>query len=121
MSAGLAVWLDGIRAAELHADSGGGFRLRYLPDWLQHPQCYPLSPHLPLGAESSGAEVTNFFANLLPEGAALEVAASMHNLSKHDAFGLLARIGREVAGAMAIMPEGERPAVQDLLRPISIV
>jgi serine/threonine-protein kinase HipA len=115
----LAVWVNGIRAAEIGTGDSGGFNLCYTNDWLAYPYCYPFSPHLPLGVISSGADVSNFFANLLPEGTALEVAASMHNLSRHDAFGLLARIGREAAGALIIAPEGEAIAVDADLRPLS--
>lgn len=115
----LAIWVDNICAAEISTAGSAGFTLRYTPDWDRYEKRYPFSPHLPLGQESGGIEVKNFFENLLPEGSALDVAASMHNLSKHDAFGLLAKIGREAAGAMYIVPRGERYEMPIDLRPLS--
>lgn len=117
-AAPLLVWAHGMRAAELHADRRQGFVLAYTAEWLSWPDRYPFSPHLPLDRESSGAEVKNFFENLLPEGTALDVAASTHRLSRHDCFGLLAKIGREAAGALAILPGDEDYARQTELRPL---
>lgn len=118
MSTVLAIWVKQIRAAEIDIVPGAGFTLRYTQEWLQHKNKYPFSPHLPLDKISGGAEVKNFFENLLPEGSALDVAASKHNLSKHDAFGLLAKIGREAAGVMSIIPIDEKPDTQIILRPL---
>lgn len=116
MSSVLAIWVNHIQAAEIDVVAGAGFTLRYTPEWLQYEKTYPFSPHLPLGQTSGGAEVKNFFENLLPEGSSLDIAASMHNLSKHDAFGLLAKIGRESAGAMSIIPIDAEPDTQLTLR-----
>lgn len=116
MSTVLAIWVNQIRSAEIDAVAGAGFTLRYTQEWLQHQEKYPFSPHLPLDQTSGGAEVKNFFENLLPEGSALDVAASTHNLSKHDAFGLLAKIGREASGVMSIIPIDELPDTQIILR-----
>lgn len=116
----LDIWVNGTRAAEIRAEAGTGFRLQYTQNWLQYAQRFPFSPHLPMDSISGGAEVRNFFANLLPEGAALEVAASMHNLSRHDAFGLLAKIGREAAGALVIVPADEVPELPIILRPLPL-
>lgn len=115
----LVVWAHSIRAAELDADRQQGFILSYSDAWQAYPRRYPFSPHLPLGRRSSGAEVKNFFENLLPEGTALDVAASTHRLSRHDAFGLLAKIGREAAGALTILPGDEAYESEVRLRPLS--
>jgi serine/threonine-protein kinase HipA len=101
----LEIWVDDICAAEIKVTPSMGFTLAYTAAWLAYEKNYPFSLHLPLNNQTlAGAEVKNFFENLLPEGSILEVAASTHNLSKHDTFGLLAKIGRDVAGAMLIMP-----------------
>jgi serine/threonine-protein kinase HipA len=120
MSTVLAIWVNNIQAAEIDVVAGAGFTLRYTQEWLKHEKKFPFSPHLPLGQTSGGAEVKNFFENLLPEGSALDVAASMHNLSKHDAFGLLAKIGREAAGAMSIIPINATPDMHITLRPLPL-
>jgi serine/threonine-protein kinase HipA len=118
MSTVLAIWVNQIHAAEIDVVPGAGFTLRYTQEWLRHKNKYPFSPHLPLDQISGGAEVKNFFENLLPEGSALDVAASKHNLSKYDAFGLMAKIGREAAGVMSIIPIDEKPDTQIILRPL---
>lgn len=120
MNAILDIWVDDMRAAEIHASAQNGFSLKYTSAWLQYEKNYPFSPHLPLDQQLSGAEVKNFFENLLPEGTTLDAAASMHHLNKHDAFGLLAKIGREVAGAMHIIPHLAPYETEISLRPLSL-
>lgn len=117
MSPALVIWVDNIRAAELHAVSSG-MQMCYTQAWLDYPYAYPFSPHLPLQQVSGGIEVKYFFENLLPEGTALDVAASTHKLSKHDAFGLLAKIGREAAGALCLLPPDEQYDPTPELRPV---
>lgn len=52
---------------------------------------------------------TPFFAGLLPEGDARTRLCEEFRLSTEDSFGLLAALGRESAGALVIVPAGERP------------
>lgn len=119
MKPALVIWVDGLRAAELYTGKEG-MTLRYTDAWQNNPRGYPFSPHLPLQRESGGAEVRHFFENLLPEGTALDVAASMHKLSRHDAFGLLAKIGREAAGALCLLSADEEFHAEPTLRPLSL-
>jgi serine/threonine-protein kinase HipA len=54
-------------------------------------------------------EARPFFEGLLPEGLARQRLAARFRLADDDTFGLLAEIGRDCAGALSILPEGEDP------------
>jgi serine/threonine-protein kinase HipA len=51
----------------------------------------------------------NFFENLLPEGPALDTIARLAKVSRADTYGILAAFGRDCAGAIMVLPEGEVP------------
>ncbi len=51
-----------------------------------------------------------WFDGLLPEGVQRETAEQRHRVDPGDTFTLLAAIGWECAGAIAVMPEGRMPA-----------
>lgn len=61
----------------------------------------------------SARQTRPFFEGLLPEGAVREQIARERGVSVENAFGLLAEIGAECAGAVVVVPEGERPAPTD--------
>jgi serine/threonine-protein kinase HipA len=50
-----------------------------------------------------------FFDGLLPEGQARRIIAFDARIAEADTFGLLAHLGRECAGALAVLPDGEVP------------
>ncbi|HEY3047876.1 MAG TPA: HipA domain-containing protein [Polaromonas sp.] len=107
----LVVWVEGGHAATLrHVDEA--FELTYTPQW-QGSGGYAFSPHLPLGEATRGAAVKNFFSNLLPEGHALESLSRAHQVSKHDVFGILKKVGRDCAGALVLTEEGQVPDKPD--------
>jgi len=73
-----------------------------------------LSASLPVQAERFPNPRTRpFFEGLLPEGAVRAQVARERGVSEQNAFGLLAEIGAECAGAVVILPEGEQPASAD--------
>ena len=98
----LAVWLDGVRIAELSAGRGGSIACRYSEEALDRwPQNSPvISCSLPLGSRPQQALA--FCRGLLPEGNALQALADRAGLATNDALGLLERYGRDVAGALVI-------------------
>jgi len=100
----LAAWLHGTRVAELKAASadGRGITLRYTPAAFDLvPGRAPLlSCSLPL--DPRPLDATHFFAGLLPEGEALRSMADLAEVAAIDTFSLLARFGRDVAGAVVI-------------------
>jgi serine/threonine-protein kinase HipA len=62
-----------------------------------------------------------FFEGLLPEGQAREMIAYDFGLATDDAFGLLEALGRDCAGALVIVPDGETPATAGAPDPIDEV
>lgn len=96
----LAGWLS-------HQADTNRFAFHYAPAWLAAPAAYPLSPGLPLhppeqSAEAHSTSVRQFFENLLPEGRALDEAASANNLSKSNLVGLMLALGGETSGAVRL-------------------
>lgn len=101
----LGVWLNGDLVAELTQDRWPRIRCRYTEGALARwPQNSPiLSCSLPLGERPQDALA--FCKGLLPEGQALQAIAANAGLAVNDTFELLARYGRDVAGALVIAAE----------------
>lgn len=75
----------------------------YAPAYLESPVAIPLSVSLPLRPEPfAGAIVRNWFCNLLPEGGVRLAIEARLRLPPRDDFALLAAIGGECAGAVAV-------------------
>lgn len=106
----LGVWLDGLCVAELTRGRDGAISCRYTEQALARwPANSPvISCSLPLG--SRPLDALAFCRGLLPEGEALRAMAEQASLATHQTFELLARFGRDVAGALVIAEEepGER-------------
>lgn len=87
--------------------------LRYESSWLNSPESRPLSLSLPLvpaGDAHSGALVEAFFDNLLPDSTEIRQRIRQRfPAASLSAFDLLAEIGRDCAGAIQLIPEGEVP------------
>jgi serine/threonine-protein kinase HipA len=67
-----------------------------------------LSVSLPCGrGEFEPADTRPFFEGLLPEGPIRERIAIDLKVSSSNSFELLARLGRDCAGAVVVLPEGE--------------
>lgn len=102
----LGVWLYGVRVAELVAKGAGyDLAMRYSDEaclkWALNAPL--LSCSLPLGP--SRLNPTNYFRGLLPEGQHLQFLAAQANVTTSDVYGLLARYGRDVAGAVIVSLE----------------
>ena len=86
------------------------FSFDYEPSWLATDNAYPLSPHFPLSdAKIASASVRRFLENLLPEGRALDIVATTHQVSKNNIFGLVRELGGETSGALSFFAEGKVP------------
>lgn len=74
-----------------------------------------LSAALPLGSSAGPRDLRglDFFENLLPEGAALATMAAWARVPVADTLGILAAFGRDCAGAIVLVPEGERPPASE--------
>jgi len=109
----IVAWLYGTPVAAL--SRGPEFRLRL--DWrpegterwgLGSPV---LSTGLPLGAPIGPRDLRglDFFENVLPEGPALARMAELAGVRPADTYGILRVFGRDCAGAVMLLPEGDQP------------
>ena len=70
-----------------------------------------LSVGLPIGAPVGPRDPRglDFFENMLPEGPALERMAALAGFRPVDTYGILSAFGRDCAGAIMVLPGGDRP------------
>lgn len=105
----LRVWANA-RPMGWFGHAAAEFFFEYDPQWLTQPGAYVLAPQFALApTRYTGALVRSFFENLLPEGEALEDIVSALHLRGASQFDLLDRLGRELPGVIALLPEGARP------------
>ncbi len=81
-----------------------------------------LSASLPVRQEAfAPARSAPFFEGLLPEGAVRGEIARRFGLSEEDGFGLLRELGADCAGAVVVLPAGERPrpSADEVVEPLS--
>lgn len=110
----LVAWLYGTRVCVLERSSDYRMSMIWLPDavtrWGAGSRL--LSVSLPLGSRIPARDnrPLDFFENLLPEGRTLDEMARLAGVARADTYGILAEFGRDCAGAVTIIPEGEEPA-----------
>jgi serine/threonine-protein kinase HipA len=112
----LFVFINENRIGTLFAENNI-WRFEYDRAWAKKNESFDLSPALPRQANegviidgSSTRPVQWYFDNLLPEEAMRTVLASQANVEENDSFGLLTYYGRESAGSLTLLPEGEATA-----------
>lgn len=105
----LGVWLYGRRIAELTPKGPADLRCRYTEEALDTwPSNTPLlSCSLALGPKAMPANL--YFRGMLAEGQHLLALAMEARVPTMDTYGLLARFGRDVAGAAVIATEDPGP------------
>ena len=109
----LIVWWGQDMVGALGIDRHGDTSFRYAETWLAQPAARAISLSLPLCAEPfSRRESRPFFEGLLPEESQRAAIARALGLSTGNEFRLLEALGGEVAGALSLWPEGERPPVE---------
>ena len=124
MSTELNVWMNGELVAVWSRTRTGGHRLAYEETWLQSPRRRSLSLSLPIGPsrQITGAAVSSYFENLLPENdnTRRRLSARFRTRST-DAFDLLTAIGRDCAGAVQLLPPEMAPEGYDRVegRPVN--
>lgn len=107
----LDVWWDRRNVGRLMQDRHGDLSFAYAPEWLDRKEAPPLSASLPKRPEPfSRRECRPFFGGLLPEQSQRRAAAGILGVSAGNDFALLDKLGGDVAGALQLLPEGERPA-----------
>jgi serine/threonine-protein kinase HipA len=109
----LTVWLYGTPVAVLTPAPEFRIRLKWhaegIARWgLGSPA---LSVGLPVGTSTSPRDMRglDFFENMLPEGPALARMAILAGVRPVDTYGILAAFGRDCAGAVMLLPDGEQP------------
>ncbi|MCG8360659.1 MAG: type II toxin-antitoxin system HipA family toxin [Kiloniellales bacterium] len=107
----LNVFLNARLVGRLRRESSGAIDFQYDPTWLAWEHALPVSFSLPLREDRFiGGPVIAVFENLLPDNDAIRRRlAERARAEGHDAFSLLAAVGRDCAGALQFLPEGEDP------------
>lgn len=114
----LQVWLRGEHLAELEQLRNGRLSLRYAEAALDSYgiDARPLSLSLPLtDRRVQGDRLERFLDNLLPEGPVRGALERQHGIRPGDTFALLARIGRECAGAIQLTDDDAPPGAGRLV------
>ena len=109
----LSLWADGQQVATLgYEPLIDTWSLDYHRDWVNAPDAFPLSPAMafePPEAGYAAGAVKRFVENLLPEGRALDIAATTYRVSKSNVFALINALGAETTGAFRFWPSGDAP------------
>ncbi|OLP59342.1 kinase [Xaviernesmea oryzae] len=106
----LNVWWDGRIVGQFTQDRHGDIGFAYSEAWLRDENTLPLSASLPKRQERfSRRECRPFFGGLLPEESQRLVAAQALGVSPANDFALLDRLGGDVAGALQLLPEDQKP------------
>ncbi|RQS09200.1 HipA domain-containing protein [Burkholderia sp. Bp8998] len=117
----LRVSTDGSPVGQLTYDAHrDDYGFSYDPAWLARDDAFALSPCIPLdGGNPPAGAIQRFVGNLLPEGRALDVAASMYQISKDNVFGLIRMLGKEPVGALSFVPDDDSAArVPETIEPV---
>jgi serine/threonine-protein kinase HipA len=105
----------------LRENEDGSLSFAYDAQWLNRDSATPLAPTLALAErEHAGDKVFAYFDNLLPEGSIRDFIARAEHISPSNVFGLLERFGGDTAGALSLLPQGQRPADAPRYRPIDV-
>ncbi|HSW14376.1 MAG TPA: type II toxin-antitoxin system HipA family toxin [Solimonas sp.] len=113
----LSLWANGEYVGRWTITARGDMELQYDASWLASPRGRPISLSLPFNLNNEplkGDNVAHYFEGLLPDSDAIRKrVAARFKTGSTEAFDLLAAIGRDCAGALQLLPEGEVPAGVD--------
>lgn len=108
----LNVFMDGTRMGHVTMTEGGPLAFDYDSEYLELPGATPLSLSMPLPSLSGRSHYGNkqvrpFLQGLLPDNPlALESLARKYQVSVNSPFAMLEQVGRDVAGALQLLPPG---------------
>jgi len=109
----LVAWLYDTPVAALIRGPEFRIRLEWRPEGIERwgRGSPALSVGLPIGAPAGPRDLRglDFFENMLPEGPALERMAALAGVRPVDTYGILQAFGRDCAGAIMVLPDGDRP------------
>lgn len=115
----LRVWANA-RPMGWLGHEGGVYYFEYDAQWLELHGGFVLAPGFPLRPERyTGEGVRTFFANLLPEGAALEDILNAIQSRDASPFEMVGRLGAELPGVLSVLPEGQAPRIEQQYEPLS--
>ncbi|HEY3776256.1 MAG TPA: HipA N-terminal domain-containing protein [Solirubrobacteraceae bacterium] len=104
----LVVWCFDRQAGTL-THTTNGMEFGYAAEWAAAGMP-PLSQSLPLdGGFDPAAAAAAFFGGLLPEGEPRRHLARLLGVSEGNDYSLLAMIAGDTAGAITLLPQGQRP------------
>lgn len=108
MTGEVPVYYENILVGRIEVGEDGP-TFAYDTDWIARRNAFPLSVLMPLQeGYVPSATMLPWLMNLLPEGNALSTVGRNLGVSPQDVVGLLARIGRDTAGAFSIgRPRGQ--------------
>lgn len=101
----LVALLSGEEAGRVHCDPSGRLRFRYAEAWRRREDALHVSLSMPLANPEHGhAPIHAYLWGLLPDNdAVLERWGQRFHVSPRNAFGLLAHVGEECAGAVQLL------------------
>lgn len=108
----LGVLLNGRHVGDLRMERSGAISFAYAEEWLGWENAAPISLSLPLREPAHiGAPVIAYLENLLPDNQVIRdrIAAKVQAQGT-DAYSLLAKLGRDCAGALQFVVEDEAQA-----------
>ena len=113
----IVAWLHGTPVAALTPAPEFRIRMEWRAEGIERwgLGSPALSVGLPIGAPIGPRDMRglDFFENMLPEGPALARMAVLAGVRPVDAYGILAAFGRDCAGAVMLLPDGEQAGTQD--------
>jgi serine/threonine-protein kinase HipA len=114
MTIHLIAFADGLVMGSVTQAKGGQLTFSYSQDWLDSQAAYPLSISMPLGTDIYGhRKIEPFLWGLLPDNEiVLGQWARKFHVSARNAFGLIANVGEDCAGAVQFV----RPERLDAVR-----
>ncbi|MFY9344641.1 MAG: type II toxin-antitoxin system HipA family toxin [Planctomycetota bacterium] len=110
MTRQLVLWFETNAVGDLDQLADGRHQFRYRESWIADPAAFPISLSMPLQTDAFPDRLTRaFFGGLLPDDEARRRLARHLQVSARNEFALLAEVGRECAGALALYPPDLTP------------
>lgn len=120
----LTLWANGELVGRWTLTARGDMELHYDASWMASPRGRPISLSLPFSLHNeplTGPHVAHYFEGLLPDSDTLRRrVAERFRTGSTAAFDLLAAIGRDCAGALQLLPEGELPVGVDRIEGVVV-
>lgn len=120
----LTLWANGELVGRWTLTARGDMELHYDASWMASPRGRPISLSLPFSLHNeplTGPHVAHYFEGLLPDSDTIRRrVAERFRTGSTAAFDLLAAIGRDCAGALQLLPEGELPVGVDRIEGVVV-